>query len=189
MTEEIKSAEQTQEAELSKGETTAEQSLDVDYESLYKAQAEKTAKAEEEARNLRKGYEKWKGIAKRFEHEEQPDESTDSSDMSSIVQKEVQRALAESVAVQEKQKLEELNLKMARELKEAKLALKNRSQTSLTAQGTGVSSIEVQDRYLSPELIADFKRKGKDDNWIQRFKENKMKMVGQLPSSSMTNFN
>lgn len=70
---------------------------------------------------------------------------------------------------------------MARELKEAKLALKNRSQVSTTAQGSGESSIEVQDRYLSPDLVDQFKKMGKSDSWIKRFKENKMKMVGQLP--------
>jgi len=184
MTEEINSAEQTtQTAELSDEGQASTNVTEVDYEALYKEQAEKTAKAEQDARNFREGYEKWKGIAKRVEREKETegqDNFDQTSDVSQLVQQEVQRALAETTAVQERKKLEELNMTMARELKEAKLALKNRSQVSMTAQGSGASSAEVQDRYLSPELIAEFKSKGKSDEWIQRFKETKRKQLGLL---------
>lgn len=101
MTEENVSAEQnTQAADLSETVLqTAQQadtpSEDTDYEALYKEQLQRTEQAEKEARNLRKGYEKWKGIAKKVEREVEPEDYDQPSDISTVVQQEVQRILVE----------------------------------------------------------------------------------------------
>lgn len=141
-----------------------------DYEVLYKEQQARLQKAEEEARNLRKGYNKFKAIAKEKEQDE-----IDQPDQLEMMRQIAREELMTSTVEQERRKLEDMNLKMARDLKEAKLALANKAPTK-SASGAGSSGVEVQDNYLSPDQLANLKSRGWDDARIEAFKKNRQNL-------------
>ncbi len=139
----------------------------VDYEALYKEQSERLRTAEEAARNLRKGYDKYKAIAKAKEDDEEPDAVE-------VARQIVQEELAKSTVSQERQKLEDLNLKMARELKEARLAVASKQTVASTGMGSGQGGLEVKTDYFSQEQVESLKKRGFSPEMIKNA-ENKMR--------------
>lgn len=154
-------AEIAAEAEHATGQSTASteadaKSTEVDYEVLYnqaKKDAEERAK---EAANWRKGYEKYKSIAKEkvgtVEDDDQPS-------VAELVQQEVSRALADSQAEKARVAAEEIALKAMRENRELKKSLANRPLSN-TNQTVSQEGIAVRDASISPakekELLARF---------------------------------
>lgn len=144
---------------------------ETDYEALYKEQAARLLAAEETARNLRKGYNKYKTIAK----EKQDDGET--ADIDAMIDTKVKLAMANSTTEAERQKLEEINLGMARKLKELSTALSNKGQLNNSAQGAGGGDAPVpgNEKFLSPTQVDALKAKGWDDKKIELFKKNLQK--------------
>ena len=167
MADDLKPAEKSSVAGT---EGTKSQVEGIDYEALLKEQAARLAKAEEAAANYKKGMLKYKSQVKQ--------DSGDEPDQMEMMRQVAEEVLTTSEVSQEKKRLEEMMLQQARELKEAKLALANRSQTQ-TSQGSGSSgSTPTADKELSPEQIAALKARGWDEKKIEKFKENRKKMTG-----------
>lgn len=138
----------------------------VDYEALYKTQQDRLAKAEEAARNYKTAALKYKKAAK---DEPAGAEITDQVELFRQIAREEQ---ANSTVEQERKSLEDLNLKMARELREAKLALANKATSTPASQASGASDLKPADNTFSPEKLAALKARGWDDKKIEMFKKN-----------------
>lgn len=64
--------------------------------------------------------------------------------------------------------------KSLKENNELKLALLNKTTPPAT-QGTHSETLVVTDTLVTPEQLAEFKKMGKDDKWIERYKQNLVK--------------
>ncbi len=134
---------------------------ETDWEAEYKAQAERLAKAEKAAADYRKSYK----LAKK---EAVIEEAVDQPDPVEIAKQAAREVLAESAVLDEKNKLEALNLKMARELKEAKVALNNKAGMAATSAGSGQGgAVEAKSGFWSAEQVAEMKKRGFSDEMIK----------------------
>ncbi len=88
---------------------------------------------------------------------------SDPSQLAAYIQRQVDdRMSASSEAVHQKT-LESTILQQARDLKEAKLALKNRSAMVPAGMGSGGTPPEPTSQYFSEAQVADLKKRGFDD--------------------------
>lgn len=159
MAEEIKEGVKTE-------DKTAPIVQEEDTLAIIKAQDVKISKLEEERENYRKGMLKAKGKL--------PEEGgMDQVEMMRQIAREEYLNTEIAHARQDKDFIIE---KQAKELREAKLALANKS--GIGSGGTGASTedkMTVKDNILTDAQISDFKAKGWDDAKIERFKKNLQK--------------
>lgn len=99
-----------------------------------------------------------------------PDEEPD---LDALIDQKVTEKLLNTQWAENQSKLESEAKRLARENKELKLAVANRSSTSPTGQVSGTVEYVAPDKTLSPEQIAHFKNTLKwDDKKIERYKKN-----------------
>ena len=148
-------------AEAAKTDTKPE----VDWENQYKAQTERLSQVEKERNDWRRGYDKYKAIAKsKLDDDSDDDETTSNEDLTRRI---VREELLNSQVEQEKRKLEDMNQQMVRELREAKLALANRTQLGNSGKGASSEGAEVKDAFFSDEQLLDLKKRGLDPEKVK----------------------
>lgn len=123
-------------------------------------------KVEAERDNYRKGMLKAKGKIS------EPEDVQD--DLETVVRRVVQENLLSSKEAQIKNELEETLRKTARENRELKLALANRSQLKSSASISGDATVGVPDNILSPAQIDELKAAKWSDSKIALLKKNMM---------------
>lgn len=123
-------------------------------------------KVEAERDNYRKGMLKAKGKIS------EPEDVQD--DLETVVRRVVQENLLSSKEAQIKNELEETLRKTARENRELKLALANRSQLKSSASISGDATVDVPDNILSPAQIDELKAAKWSDSKIALLKKNMM---------------
>ena len=153
----VEDTTETPQEELKK---TSEGSEQTDYEKLIAEQNAKIAKLEENNSNLTRGINKWKKAAKGDESYEP--EPLDNEKLEDLIDQKVAQKLAESQLSQAVAERDSLITKMARDLQEAKIALKNRPTDSPTAGGTNEDKPEVQTNFFTKEQLAELKARGVD---------------------------
>jgi hypothetical protein len=131
-----------------------------DYEKLIAEQNAKIAKLEENNSNLTKGINKWKKAAKSEDSYVEP-EPLDTEKLESLIDQKVSQRLAESQLAEAVRERDSLLNKMARELREAKVALKN-TAGSPTSIGTNTEKPEVETNFFTKEQLAELKERGVD---------------------------
>jgi hypothetical protein len=142
----------------------------VDYEAVVSTLLDEQKRLETERDNYRKGMLKAKG---KLPAEEVAEED---EDLDTKIDRKVQERLTATKAAQAQTQLEETIKKMAKDLKETKLALANRSQLKPTnTQVTGDATVDVPDNILSPEALEECKRAGWSEEKIKRLKQNMAK--------------
>jgi hypothetical protein len=147
------------ETEETHAEVKTVASEQTDYEKLISDQNAKIAKLEENNSNLTKGIKKWKKVAKSDDDFEQP-EPLDGDRLEEMIDQKVNQKLAESQLAQAITERDNMLSNMARELKEAKLALRNQPG-SPTSTGTNERQ-EVETNFFTKEQLAELKARGVD---------------------------
>lgn len=137
----------------------------VDYEEVISSLLEEQKKLETERDNYRKGMLKAKG-----KHTEDEKDGDEEESLEAKIDRRVEEKLAATKAAQTQQQLEETVKKMAKELKEFKLAAANRQTIKSASQVTGDGTVDVPDNVLSPEALQECKAKGWSEEKIQRLK-------------------
>lgn len=166
-------------AQPEKSETPPTNQTEVDYEAENAKLDDELKKTREERDNYRRGLLKAKGKL--------PDEETDTppenwrEEARQIAREEY---LATKEADIQKQK-DALTAKQAKELKELRLALKNRTQiTTASAQGSNEDKPEVKvESVLSKDQISSLKSRGWSDAKIESYKANLKMGVQTAPLS------
>lgn len=136
-------------------------STDHDYEADIAQKDEEIAKLTRDRDSYRKGMLSAKKKLKdkgddEFEYGEQS--TLTREEMVEIAREEAKAALAESQLADKNREKDELIKKMARELKESRLAIKNRSNISKSSQGSGSDAdMPATPSQLTPEQAAEVK--------------------------------
>lgn len=138
---------------------------EVDWEARYQEQTARLAKAEKAAADYRSS---WKA-AKKSSDVDTALEPVDQVDQTEIMRRIAAEAVANSTVEQEKKALENINLEMARKLKEATLALNNKAGMSTASMGSGEGNNmpDVKSDFWSADQIAELKKKGMTDDMIK----------------------
>ena len=123
-------------------------------------------KVEAERDNYRKGMLKAKGKISEPEDVEE--------DLDAKLDRKLEERFAANKVLQAQAQLEETVRKQAKELKEAKLALANRSQLKSSASISGDATVDVPDNILSPAQIDELKAAKWSDSKIALLKKNMM---------------
>lgn len=148
---------------------------EVDYEAVVSQLLDENKKLATERENYRKGMLQAKGKTPK---EAQATMET-AEDLDAMIDRKVQEKMLGTQQVIAAQKLEETVKSMAKQLKEAKLALANKAGASTTVQPNGSSDLKpTTDNFFSPEKLAALKAKGWDDKKIEMFKKNLAKARG-----------
>lgn len=140
-------------------EVTSAGSEQTDYEKLIADQNAKIAKLEENNSNLTKGISKWKKAAK--SDDDYAPEPLEDDRLEELIDKKVNQKLAESQLAQAVSERDNMLSNMARELREAKLALKNHPN-SPTGSGISDNKPEVKTGFFTKEQLDELKAKGLD---------------------------
>lgn len=118
----------------------------------------------EESANYKLGMLKAKGKVK----EESFEDETEDERIARIVQEK----LSQTKMAQLDAEKEALTKRLAKENKELKLALQNKTKDPAAALGAHSESMAVRDTSITPEQMAAFKAKGWTDKDIERYKKN-----------------
>ena len=135
----------------------------IDYKKLLDEKDQEIAKISSDKENYRKGL---LSIKRKLKNQEvQPEDDgegeTPISNEESI-RTIIREELLSSQIDKAKAEKDALISKMAKELSEAKLALKNRPTSSTTAAGSNQDKLEVEQKFFSEEQLAELKAKGLD---------------------------
>lgn len=125
----------------------------------------KLAKLEEEKENYRKAY--LKESSKKREVADEGEEER--------LKRLVDERLAESRLADIAREQDDLLRRALKENKELKLAHLNKNGAPPAVIGAHSESTPVSDTLVTPEQMAYFKSQGKDDKWIQNYKQNLVK--------------
>ena len=169
MSQDISAVEATQPAATGNGvETNQPIAPEVDSEAVISQLLDENKRLETERDNYRRGILKAKGKL--------PEEEVDASeeDLDARIERKVSERLLETQWAANQKRLEEELKKQARENKELKKSLANRSQLSSTGQGSGQAEMSVPDSSLSPDMLQQLKARGWSDDKIARFKKNRL---------------
>jgi len=123
-------------------------------------------KVEAERDNYRKGMLKAKGKISEPEDVEE--------DLDAKLDRKLEERFAANKVLQAQAALEEKIRQQAKELKEAKLALANRSQLKSSASISGDATVDVPDNILSPAQLDELKAAKWSDSKIALLKKNLM---------------
>lgn len=152
-----------------KEETQVGVSTEIDYEARISALEAEKAKLVETSANYQLAYLKEKGKNKSgsqiIENESEEDR----------IARLVEEKIAQSRLAQINKEKDELVQRSLKENKELRQALINRSSIIPTSLGTHSEGKVVTDTIVTPEQMAAFKKAGRDDKWIERYKKNLIK--------------
>lgn len=106
-----------------------------------------------------------------------PEEEEDEEDIDAKIERKVQERMIDSQLTQAQKEKDDLYKKGLTRIKELETAIKNRSQISTADAGSG-SSIKItpKDKVLSEDKIKYFKSLGWNDQKIELYKKNLMKV-------------
>jgi hypothetical protein len=136
------------------------------YESVLQEKDSKISKLQSDLENYRKGMLKYKGMVREQEEPTSNFETFSQDEIDNRIEEKVKEVLLSSQIAQAVEEKNELIKKMARELSETKIALKNKPTSTSTASGTNQDKPEVRVDYFTPEQLAELKKKGVDPNKV-----------------------
>ena len=149
-------------------ETQTTSAPEVDAETRMTQILAENKKLAEERDNYRRGMLKAKSrISEEVE--------TEDEDFDAKVARVVEEKLSQTQWAEAQTRLETEAMKLARENKELKKSLANRSQISSTGQGSSQEVTQVQDSKFNPDKISELKKRGWSDKKIELFKKNRLK--------------
>lgn len=114
----------------------------------------------------------WKAAALKFKGKSKPGSSDPDEDEDDKISRKVEEALANSSLAKAQAEKDALIASMARQLKEAKLALLNKPGVPASTGSSNEVTSQVRDTLVTPEQLAFFKSKGWDDKTIENYKKN-----------------
>lgn len=160
--------EAASEAVVEKKEVSATDTQGVDLAEKLEKTLEQLAKSEEERDNYKRGMLKAKG---------KTDEDEDDDSEEEKLFKKLEARLKDSETEKARKEAADLTKQLIKRNKEMEEALKNKSQMSGAATGTGTESqLKVGDNQLSEAQLAELKKRGWNEEKIARFKQNLLKI-------------